>query len=66
VATRRLEKQHIFSHFEISFSQIAKCIQTNKGCLVLLYTADYTLELRVAESKRISSTSDPILVDLEI
>jgi hypothetical protein len=66
VATRRLKKQHIFSHFEISFGQIAKFIQKNKGCPPLLYTAGYTLELRVAESKRISSTSDPILVELEI
>jgi hypothetical protein len=40
VATRRLKNQHIFSHFENSFSQIAKFIQTNKGCLALLYTAD--------------------------
>jgi hypothetical protein len=66
VATRRLRKQDIFSHFEISFSQIAEFIQTNKGCLPLLYTAGYTLELRMADSKRISSTSDPILVELEI
>ncbi len=66
MATRRLRKQDIFSHFEISFSQIAEFIQTNKGCLPLLYTAGYTLELRMADSKRISSTSDPILVELEI